>query len=107
MNWSVFAQLVELQIIIVFLIDCSGAIDSIKGALSRWLGMRIKTLKPFDCSLCMYHWTALAYIIIIGELSVLSYMVICMLALLTSVTLSAIERIIYEIQRFIEYGKKD
>lgn len=43
-------------IFIVFVIDLSGFTDTWKGWLSRWLGVQVGRVKPFDCSLCMSFW---------------------------------------------------
>lgn len=45
--------------IVVFVIDHSGMIDTIKGALAKWLKVREVRIKPFDCSLCMSWWCGL------------------------------------------------
>ena len=76
--------LAELLVIVVVLIDLSGGVESIKKALGRWLGIRGDfRLKPLDCSLCMYHWTALVTMLCLGRLSLTCYMAICLGAVLT------------------------
>lgn len=48
-----------ITLIVVFVIDHSGMIDTIKGALAKWLKVRAVRIKPFDCSLCMSWWCGL------------------------------------------------
>lgn len=87
--------LVELQVIVVCLIDLSGAVDEFKNRLKLWLKIKGEvSLKPIDCSLCTYHWTALIVMLRIGRLSLEVYMVICLLAIGTIITRSCIELIL-------------
>lgn len=70
---SVYADLLMLSVIIVYIIDVSGVMDSIKGTLSKIVynetGRRMRPLRPFDCSLCMIWWAGIIYIIAVGEFS--------------------------------------
>lgn len=94
MNWLTFEFLVELQVVVVCLVDLSGAVDDFKNRLRRWLKVKGNiSIKPFDCSLCTYHWVALIVLLCMGELTLLSYMVVCLLALATIITRTAIERL--------------
>jgi len=87
LSWDIVRLLIELQVIIVFLLDLSGGMDSIKGALRKWLRVKGEiSLRPFDCSLCMTHWVGLLVLLCLGELRVETYLVVCVLALLTRVT---------------------
>ena len=52
-------KLFYITLIVVFVIDHSGMIDTIKGALAKWLKVREVRIKPFDCSLCMSWWCGL------------------------------------------------
>lgn len=54
-----------ITIIICFLIDISGIIESIEWWLSKWLKVPCKIPKPFSCSLCMTFWIGLIYISIL------------------------------------------
>ena len=63
-----------ISIIVVIIIDLSGAADSFKSFLKRKLTKgRMSSpdysLKPFDCSFCMTWWTGLAYLCITHTLS--------------------------------------
>lgn len=82
--------MIFLTVIIVFIIDLSGFIDSLKRGLSYLLtkGRIIKSdysLKPFDCSLCMTFWCGIVYFLIIGKLSLLSIMYVSLCSFFTPV----------------------
>lgn len=94
MNLDEWKILVELQIVVVFLIDLSGAVDSFKAALGRWLRVRVARLKPLDCSLCMYHWTALVVMLCLGRLTLECYAAICLLAFATTITEAVLKTIL-------------
>lgn len=64
-----YFDLLLLAVVIVYIIDVSGVMESIKGALSRWLGAKVSRIRPFDCSLCMIWWAGIIYIIAVGEFS--------------------------------------
>lgn len=73
-----------ITILVVFIIDLSGVVDSFKQSLSKWIGKgEIKRLKPFDCSLCITFWSGLIYLVIVGEFNLLSLVVVSMFAYLT------------------------
>lgn len=81
-------NLILLQIIIVFIIDLSGVIPTIKQLISSFLTKKqIITdnfsIKPLDCSLCMMHWIGLIYIVCV-DFSIPLYCLVCILSLLTS-----------------------
>ena len=76
--------LAELLVVVVVLIDMSGGVESIKAAVGRWLGIKGDfRLKPIDCSLCMYHHTAVIVMLCLGRLNLAVYTAICIGALLT------------------------
>lgn len=86
MNWSDIEILAELLVVVVILIDLSGFMDEAKERLRRWLGVKgTISLKPFDCSFCMYHWTALVVMLCLGRLTLATYTAICVGCLLTSI----------------------
>lgn len=58
-----------ITVVVVFIIDISGAVDSAKKAIWRVtygaLPYRDISIKPLDCSLCTTFWTILAHLIFI------------------------------------------
>lgn len=75
--------LIYLTLVVVFLIDFSGIVDTLKDALGKWLKVRITSLKPFDCSLCMTWWCGLLAILIGREFTLGNILLVAMLALFT------------------------
>jgi len=81
-------NLLLIQLIIVFIIDLSGVMNSIKIALSKWLtkGKVASTgfnIKPFDCSLCMTFWIGLIYLLITKSFTLPYIAVVAGLSFLT------------------------
>lgn len=80
-----YLNLLLIGCILVFIIDISGVVDSIKRGLS-WLITkgRIVTedfsLKPFECSLCMTFWCGLLYLLVIGEFTIVKIAFVCLIA---------------------------
>ena len=63
-----FIDLLFIAIIITFIIDLSGFIDSIKPIIWKILFPKIKynpnwRIKPFDCSLCSTFWIGIIYLL--------------------------------------------
>lgn len=58
------ANILHIAVICTFIADISGFPQHIRKILSRWLNIRIETLKPLDCSLCLTWWTGLIYLIL-------------------------------------------
>lgn len=64
-------NLTLIALIVVFIVDISGAIDSLKIGLKLLLTKgKMKDnnyiLKPFDCSLCSVFWCGMGYLLITG-----------------------------------------
>ena len=79
-------DLIILTIIVVFLIDLSGVIESLTGVVKKWLGTTKEiSLKPLSCSLCMTHHTLFIYLLVVGHLTLLNYLIVCLLAYFTPV----------------------
>lgn len=76
MYWN----LLLLALIVVFIVDVSGIVDTIKGVIGRWLGVRFERLKPFDCSLCMVWWCGLGYLFAVGRFSLVSVAYVALLS---------------------------
>lgn len=68
----VILNLFLIALICVFIVDISGAIDSLKSGL-KWLLTKGKMkdsnyrLKPIDCSLCCTFWASMIYLLVIGQ----------------------------------------
>lgn len=72
-----------LTIIITWIIDCSGIIDSLEKGLSKWLKCKVLIPKPFSCSLCSSWWCGLLYLIITQNFTLLGIAYITVLCQLT------------------------
>ena len=84
----IYSNLILIQIIIVYLLDLSGGMTSIKQMIWKWLHPnRIYqpfSFKPFDCSLCMTWWVGLIYIIAAGEFSIYTLLCVAMVSALST-----------------------
>ena len=61
---SVLLNIVFIQIIVCFIIDLSGFIQSVEDGLSKWLKFKCVIPKPFSCALCSGLWCNLIYLLI-------------------------------------------
>lgn len=65
----VYINIFLIAFVVVFIVDVSGAVGSLKAFINRRKGRPEDydfSLKPLDCSLCMTWWTGLAYILFAG-----------------------------------------
>ena len=86
-------DLILIQLIIVFIIDLSGVVDSIKLFISKHLTKnKIVTtnfsIKPFDCSLCSTWWTGLIYLLICHSFTIPYIALVALLSYLTPLSSS-------------------
>ena len=88
-----YLNLLIMQLVIVFILDLSGVMLSIKKTIwkilygKKTIDLSYKlSLKPFSCSLCMTHHLGLLYLLILGEFTILNYGYICLLAYMTTVS---------------------
>ena len=84
-------KLILIQLIIVFIIDLSGAVDSLKLFLSKILTKgKIQTtnfdFKPFTCSLCMTWWIGLIYLLICHSFTIPYIALVALLSFLTPIS---------------------
>ena len=81
-------DIITIAILCCFVVN-SGAIDSLKRVIWRWLKgdapFRYFPLKPLDCELCLTWWSGLVYIIISGNLSLLAILCVALVAWCTPV----------------------
>lgn len=73
-------DLMMIAIIICFVIDISGIIESIEWYLGKWLGGKVIIPKPFSCSLCMCFWMGLLWLLIQSQFTLFNVMVVCLIA---------------------------
>ena len=84
-------NLIFIQLIVVFIIDLSGFVDTMKSKISSLLTRgRIKSLdyriRPFDCSLCMTFWSGLIYLFIVDRFTLSLIAFVCLLSITTTLT---------------------
>ena len=88
-------SLLFITVICVFIIDISGAVDSLKSAL-KWISTKGKMsgsdyrLKPIDCSLCTSFWAGLIYLLIVGKFTLFYIMVVCLLSCFSEIIKNSI-----------------
>ena len=78
-------DLLLITLIIVFIIDLSGIIDSIETVLSKFLNGKARVPKPFSCSLCMTWWVGLIYLLCIHQFTLIWISIVALFAFLTPV----------------------
>lgn len=90
-----------IAVIVCFIIDCSGIVESVKRGIVKVVFRKIRStnfrIKPFDCSLCMTFWCCLFYAYISHHLTILVFAYICLLSHLTT----TITQLLYVIQEVI------
>lgn len=92
---SVLLDVVFIQIIVCFIIDLSGVIQSIEDGLSKWLKVKCVIPKPFSCSLCSGWWINLVYLIAVHQFT-LPYIVFVAMVSFFSKNISGFLRWIQE-----------
>lgn len=78
-----------ITLIIIFIVDISGFIDSIKYLLSKILGFNVTKLKPIDCSLCLTFWSTLIYTIL-TDLTLFNILLCCVFSYSTTYILELV-----------------
>lgn len=110
---STIVDLFMISVIISFIIDLSGIVDSFKRLivvkLLKFNNANI-SLKPFDCSLCMTFWVGLAYLIAFKSFTLPFILVVCLMAYMADITtliLMAVKDLIGKIiNSMLEYANK-
>ena len=83
--WNVIFNLFLIAVICVFIVDISGAIDSLKSGI-KWLLTNGKMknsnydLKPLSCSLCMTFWSGLIYLLVTSNFTLMYVAIVCLLS---------------------------
>lgn len=97
----IYLELLVLAFIVVYIVDETGIVDSLKTFIKRWLKVKSDiTLKPLDCSLCMTHWVCLAYVLILGNLDIFVYLYILFLSCNTDNIYAIIQKVNEVISKF-------
>lgn len=99
---EIVLNLFLLQLIVVFIVDCSGITDTIKSVISKFLTKgKIEStnfsLPLFGCSLCMSHWIGLGYLLITNHFAISLYALVCILSFFTPIT----KELLFIIKEFI------
>lgn len=98
-----FLDILLIQVILVVITDLSGfPEDGIKPLLRRLTGSPGEPSKIFTCSLCQTHWAGLLYLLLTGNLSLLSYAFVLFMAFMTPVTGGVLFLVRDFFQRIIE-----
>lgn len=83
-----------ITVIVVFIVDISGFIDSVKKTIWRIIFKNFPykdySIKPFDCSLCLTFWIILIYLLSIRCSIINSLFIASIMAFLTGIIHSAI-----------------
>lgn len=85
-----YLELLCVTLIIVWILDLSGVMSSIKHGIWKWVWNN-KTpyqefsFKPWECSLCMTHHICLLLLFILYKFTIFNYAYICLLAFLTPI----------------------
>lgn len=91
----VLINLTLIAAIVVFIVDISGVVDSLKSGL-KWILTKGKMknsdyqLKPLDCSLCMTFWSGIIYLLITNNFTLPYLAFVCLLACFTGVIKTSI-----------------
>ena len=97
----IYLELLALAFIVVYIVDETGIVDSLKTLIKRWLKVKSDiTLKPLDCSLCMTHWVCLVYVLILNELNIFVYLYILFLSCNTDNIYALIQKVNELISKF-------
>lgn len=93
--WNVIFNLFLIAVICVFIVDISGAIDSLKSGI-KWLLTNGKMknsnydLKPLSCSLCMTFWCGLIYLLVTNNFTLIYIAIVCLFSAFASLVKSGI-----------------
>ncbi|MBQ2007532.1 MAG: hypothetical protein II236_02515 [Alistipes sp.] len=105
-----YYRILQLCLCIVLVIDISGAVESLRSFVGKWLqapAERVR-LKPLDCSKCMTVWLGLGYALIVRELTLSVALYTLLLAVMTPnlatlicITIEAVRNLLDKIFRTI------
>lgn len=98
---NIITNIILIQILICYLIDLSGFIQSMERGLGKILHYRVEIPKPFSCSLCSGFWLGLIYLLFSGHFT-LYYVVVVALFSFFSKNISGFLRWVQEVLTKIE-----
>ncbi len=78
-----YLNITLLAVVVVFVVDISGIVETLKESIGKLLKIKVGRLRPFDCSLCMAWWVCLIYALCVGAFSIPMIAYISLLALLS------------------------
>lgn len=78
-----YLDITLLAVVVVFVVDISGIVETLKEGIGKLLKIKVGRLRPFDCSLCMVWWSCLIYALCVGVFSIPMIAYISLLALLS------------------------
>lgn len=78
-----YLNITLLAVVVVFVVDISGIVETLKEGIGKLLKIKVGRLRPFDCSLCMVWWSCLIYALCVGVFSIPMIAYISLLALLS------------------------
>lgn len=78
-----YLDITLLAVVVVFVVDISGIVETLKEGIGKLLNIKVGRLRPFDCSLCMVWWVCLIYALCVGAFSIPMIAYISLLALLS------------------------
>lgn len=98
-----------ITLVVCFIVDISGVIDSIRNGLARVIYRRTKvkvdtkslSLKPFSCSLCSTWWCCLIYILITGHFT-LPYIAVSAILAMTASNVSGFLLLLKDLLSWLE-----
>lgn len=82
---TILIDLLLVTLIIVYIIDISGAIEDLAEPLLAKLfhKSKVRLKKPWSCSKCMTFWIGLIYLLITMNFTIPYIFYVCMLSMLT------------------------
>ena len=117
MNIITILNLILIQLLVVFIVDLSGVMTSIKKGIWKWLKKdkpyKDFDLKPFTCSLCSTWWAGLIYLIITQHFTIYYIALVALLAFLASTAATllqllkdSIDNLLYILDKWINKEQK-
>lgn len=82
-----YLNLLFITVIVCFIVNISGAMESIKRMVWRMLrdcDYKDFNFRPFDCDLCMTFWVGIIYLICTSHLTLFNILIVCLFAYLST-----------------------